>query len=429
MNLSKKEKLMLLILGIVIIGFLYYQFGYTALNKKIDKISTERDEIAAKYNNVIDTINSIESQRSKVKILNGKIAEESKSFYPTISEEHVINEIDKLLKDNGLDGGMEFDVIESNPVDAMEKSKIDKGILEGSMQGIVEEYNEYYKDNSKKEDEKEVNQASGNEKNSDVKNNSTKTDKEDKKLEDSKKAETNVIKMKGKISYYGTYENLVKFTKALTEKDKKICVYGIEKMEKNDPKWVKGKLGIVIYSIPKFNDEEKNYLVWNIKNTYGKIEPFKYSKEGGTKINNAKPSSDFIVSAKSESSDLPTVMIGKTDDSLRSSYVYADGNKVENIDIEINEKDGKYYYKYKSRNGNTPINYDGIGKEFVPCGDNIVIEVLSDRRTSKNDKSGVKLNIVNNSSKPVKVRINNDDKERPRVSIEGDKQKITIEKK
>lgn len=435
MNLSKKEKIMLSILGILLLGFLYYQFGYKNLNKSIDKMSTQRDEVVAKYNNLIKTVESMESQRSKVKMLNGKIKDESKPFYPTISEEHIIVEIDKLLKDNGLDGGMEFEAIESNPVDYLEKSKLDKGILEGSMQGIVEEYNEYYKNEENKEkvledspqESKDLQDDTNKKESKDKKSESSSV--EDSKKQEDKKAEVNVVKIKGNISYYGTYENLVKFTKALCEKENKICLYGIEKMEKNDTEWVKGKLGIAIYSIPKFNDEEKDYLIWKINNTYGKIEPFQYSKEGGTKINNEKPSSDFIVSAKPESSDLPTVMMGKTADNLKTSYVYADGSNVEQIELVINEKEGKYYYKYKTENGNSPVNYDGIGKEFTPYGDNIVIDVLSEPRISKNDKSGVKINITNNSNKSIKIKINNDDKKDPRVSVEGDKKKITIEKK
>ena len=88
--------------------------------------------------------------------------------------------------------------------------------------------------------------------------------------------------------------------------------------------------------------------------------------------------SDFIASVKSITSDLPTIMIGKANDDLRTTYVYADSNSEENVEMILTQDGDKYYYKYKTSKGTFPANYNGLGAEFVPTSKNIVLNVLSE---------------------------------------------------
>ena len=129
MKISKREKIMLLALGIFALGILYYQFGYTTLVKKAEEKTKQKNEIEEKYNRAMNTINSMETQRSTVKILNAKIDDESAPFYPTISQEHIILEINKLLEDSGLEGGMTFESAEVKGVESIKKSEKDKGLM------------------------------------------------------------------------------------------------------------------------------------------------------------------------------------------------------------------------------------------------------------------------------------------------------------
>lgn len=424
MNLSKKEKTMLLVLGIFLVGIIYYQFIFLKLVNAVDQKTVEKQEIETKYNNAKAIIEAIKSQESKVKILNAKITDQALPLYPTISEEHIILELDKLIKDSGLaTAGMEFDLVELNPVDAFKKSDKDKGYLESTMQGTADEYNSKYGDTKAEDEEKENN--SENKTDNETKSNETKN-KQDPAIKDNK--ENKIIKMKGKIKFYGTYKSLVKFVKAVGEHDKKICLYGIG-MEINDSQWLKGEIGIGIYSIPKINDEMSNYLQWTLNNTYGKSEPFQLNQSSGTGLKHEGASSDFMVSVKQQSSDLPTIIMGKTVDTLKNTYIYADSIDKQNAEIVFTQKDGKYYYKYKTNDGSMPVNYEGDGCEFTPFGKDVVINISSEQRTDSSDKSGLQLNIVNNTNKIVMVNVNGDDKSEPRVSIDGDNKKISVNQK
>ena len=142
----------------------------------------------------------------------------------------------------------------------------------------------------------------------------------------------------------------------------------------------------------RLHDELESYLKWDLNNTYGKNVPFSKGAASGSVANNSiKITSDFIASVKSINSDLPTIIMGKTNDSLRTTYVYADSNSEENVEMILTQDGDKYYYKYKTSKGTFPANYDGLGAEFVPVSKNIVLNILSEARVTSNDKSNIKL--------------------------------------
>lgn len=433
-NISKREKILLSILGIIFVGFVYYQFIYCNLVSYVDKKTTEKEEIETKYNMAKSTIDSMDNQRSRLKMLTAKVNDEALPLYPTVSQEHIILEIDELLKQSSLEGGVEFDEVKLDSVPSLKKSEKDKGILESSIQATADKYNNKYgdsKDNEKAEDEKQSDSNSSadaqNSKSSSVADSTgNNTNNSDGSSIENKK--NTVVYMEGKVKFYGTYSNVVKFVEAMGDKEKKIALYGIG-MDINDSQWVKGELGIGVYSIPKVNDEISDYLKWTLDNTYGKAEPFQLNQPAGTGIQLEGDHNDFSIVAKSINSELPTVMIGRADDDLRTTYVYADGNNEQNAEIVFTQVGDNYYYKYKTGNGSMPLDYNGNGNQFTPVGKDIVIDISSEGRSGKSDKSGLKLNIINNTDKKVMVNVSNDDKDNPRISIDGDKSDITVNKK
>ena len=69
MNISKREKVMLSSLGIVLVGVIYYQFIYTKQIEKVDVLESQRNEVKTKYNEVMDTIRTLE-QKNKFYVFN-----------------------------------------------------------------------------------------------------------------------------------------------------------------------------------------------------------------------------------------------------------------------------------------------------------------------------------------------------------------------
>ena len=433
MKISDKEKTMLCVLGSIIVGFLYYQFLYLSQTDEFEaKVKTE-SEIKQKYDTAMNTIHSIEDKKSDVKILKAKIGEEAIPFYPIISQEKIIIELDKLLKDNSLKGSVTFPPIVSNSVENSKKEV--NTLAKSSLQPIADQYNNTFGDSEKTQqsNDKTVNNAAKNDTNNTnvSNNNSSQSSKKD-----SKDANKNTVQyLKCAVNFEGKYENLDKFLTVIGQNEKKIVVNSIS-LTSDTLDGVKGIMNLEFYSIPKINDELQSYLKWDLNNSYGKSVPFAGGTVSGTPANKTgasiqadKEPSDFIALVKPTASDLPTITIGKSKDDLRTSYVYADSNSVENTEMILTQDGDKYYYKYKTSKGTFPVNYDSLGAEFIPTSKNIVLDILSRSRLDTNDNSAMKLKIVNKTDKLLNVNISGEDSSNPRVKIEGDLNNISVNNK
>ncbi|MGG7153527.1 pilus assembly protein PilO, partial [Clostridium neonatale] len=235
-----------------------------------------------------------------------------------------------------------------------------------------------------------------------------------------------VHQLRCNINFTGTYENLLNFLKEINDNNKMVVNsinIGEESLEE-----IKGSMVIEIYAIPKINDEINEYLQWDFNKEYGKYVPFG-SETSSSNIDTEINLDDFVISVKSINSVLPTITIGKADDKLKSTYIYADNNSVEEVEIELTKENNKYYYKYKTNKESYPVEY-GVNKvEFNPLSKNINISVLSENRVNQEDKSGMKLKVINNTDKLVNVNISDDDSNNKRVVVEGDSSKVSVNQK
>jgi len=404
MSKNDRDKIRLLILVIIIIGFGYYKYVYVPQLNTIDEKSKQEIAIIEKYNNVVNTINIFEDKKTEVKILKAKINDKTTPFYPVISEEQIIVELDKLLKDSNLKGGITFQPIAADSVE-VSKNEV-KSLPDSTLKKIVDQYN-----NTEVNNVNDTNEAQAA---------NTNTQK------NSKEKKNTVQYLKCEVKVEGTMENLNKLLNLIGGKEKRILVNSI-KISKDDKEEVKGNINLEFYAIPKINDEVESYLRWQINNEYGKNLLFSNTLLSKN-VEETTQNGDFIVSIKSVSSDLPTVMVGKINDFLRTTYVYGDSNSEENVEIILTQDKDKYYYRYKTSKGMYPAN-NGAGAEFVPVAKNIVLNVLSEKRTSTNDKSELKLKIINKTDKLVNVDITGDDKADSRVSVEGDGKNIIVNQK
>lgn len=413
MKLSKKEKVLTCVLGMLVIGVIYYKGVYSVQSQKIQSKKIERDNIEDEYNKAMNTINQMESKKSEKKMLNAKSDDISSMFYPVISQEHIILELNKLLKDSGLKGQYKFNSIEVKDVE-----KIDKKIItlkENSLSDIVNQYNQL-------------------EDGSSILNNNTNTEEPNKENNPQNTNETNnsenknsIQQFKCELSFKGQYSQLSDFLNLISEYDRKIVVTDINIAQKTLDN-ITGTMNLEFYAVLKLNNDLEEYLNWELNNMYGKNVPFSAGAAGNMNSDRSI-TSDFKIAVNSNSSVLPTVIIGKSNDSLRNSYVYAESNKDENAELILSQDGDNYYYKYKTANGSYPVNYSGKGKKFLPISDNIVIDILSDSRVNSDDKSGLILKITNNTDKLLKININGDDSKNPRVTIDGDGSNISINKK
>ena len=397
MKISNREKYLLgiLVAALIILG--YYQLVYLNQTSRLNKLKNEKAEIEQKYNTIMTTVNQLDSKQESVKILTSKVVDKSKNLYPDTVQEKLILEIDQLLKDSKVKANINFSDFTVKAIETKEGSKESKA--ENSLKPFVNQY-------------KGINTNNNDTNQSITKGNNETTGKNE---------ALNINQVKVTLNYKASYEALTDLIKRIEEHDKKIVLSNLTINGSGSE--LSGSLMLEFYGVPKIDDEDDEYFKWTLSNQYGKSNPYNGNSTGN--VSKSQSASDFILSARSFDSDLATVTLRYAKDSSLKSSVYADNEGNEDVEINLIQESGKYYYRFKTSKESYPKNYsDKI--EFTPSGDNINIQILSNIRTGSGDKSGVNLSVKNNTDRTVNVTIKGDDAVNPRVYVKSEGTSVNI---
>lgn len=399
MKISKREKILLYILGALLIAVGYYKFIFSSGLEKINNLKKEKDSISIKYNIAKGQSAAIKDKENSLKILNAKIQSKTQNLFPDIIQEKIIADLDNLLSQSKLDGvTIKFTEPQVKAVNADKKQG--NGAAKNDEQKLLDQYNQGQKSTVK-----------------DV-------------LTDDKKKASNLVaeNMTVSIDFKGSYSNLISFIDKVQNFNKKIVINNLN-ITSDSSSGISGSISLDFYAVPKL-EEDKDYSKWDYNNKYGKDNPFASNSSGatdGTSAASTQPNYDFLMSVKPISSDLPTVILGKAKDESTETYVYGDNAGIENVQIHFTEANGKYYYSYSTSRGKYPNQAGNSGVEFKPSNA-ISIEIYGTARNSASDVSGANVKIYNDTNLPVNTFITGDDKDRPRVNVTGESGSVTIKR-
>lgn len=419
MNISKREKYLIGILLTVLICFAYYQFIYLKQVEKLNNKKAEKNQIEARYNEVMNAIANLDSLEEELKILKANVFGKSEKLYPLIMQEKIILELDTLLIDSGLSGNIAFTPVEVAPVEKMVSPEIEK--IESSLKSFVDEYNNNVTNaeegNTEDSTSGENTSDSGSEEEVNTEGNSTTSEQ-----------------LKVAINFSGTYESLKTFIASVQNYERKVVIPTITIASQSEEE-LSGVMNLEFHAVPKLSDEDKDYLTWSLNNIYGKEILFSSGEASGAYAQTIEEQSseqdlnDFVMMLKSPTSELPTVTIGKAKDDSRESYIYSDNDDIESVEISFEEIDGSTYFKYKTTTSYYPRDNSLEGMEFVSKSEDIVLEILSENRVGTYDNSGINLKVINNTSKNVEVIVKNDDASNPRVAVTSEGYTVNVTKK
>lgn len=446
MKVTKREQVLLGVLLIMLLGFGFYKYIYSKQDQKITELKASRDAYSQKWEQAKTKIASKDIREEQYKTLNAKILNKTDMLFPSIEQEEIIVVLDKMLKDSNLQADvLDFSEIssENTPVDTSktvnneDKSKI----ATNELDKLVSAFNDTSKKNANSE---KVN----------TDNDITKTDN------------SNVIgayKMQVTLKFKGMYDELINFIEQVENYDKKIIVSNID-LTAEAGSDVSGTLILEFYGVPKLNDND--YFKWDYNEPSGNGNPFfgasstlqvnneiitnnEVNNEGITNngaitsnevvVNNeikddsgiitknpvSEIKSDFVMTAKPITSNLHTVTIEKAKDDSKQSYIYSDNEEIELVEFYFTKTGDKYFYKYKTGIKTYPENFSN-SIEFIPNGENIILDVFSQKRVLASDLSGANIKITNDTDKSLVVNILDDDKIKPRVEILKEKGDISV---
>lgn len=427
--INKREKILLLILGICLVLFGYYKFIFSPQSKKMDKLKGEILQSDIKINTLKSQALLSKKLKSDIKVINAKILNSSKGLLPELQEENIIIILDSIIKHTRInnDGFTISDVTLENVDNGYDANK---DTQKSSLQDIVNQYNLL----NDGQDIRNNSPSNGNENNTSEESNkeTSKTNENNDNSNNTKKDKdiTNVEKVTVSMSFEGKYNDLQAFIYDVENYPKKIIIDNLS-INALDNENISVSLNLSFYLIPYLIDDGSKLTDWDYNGDYGKDNPFKASVNKVTQKEDKteKVKYDFIMTTRPYSSDLPTVMLGKSEDKNQETYIYADNVSVQDVNIYLTEKDGKYYYRYDAGNSMYPTDNNSIGAEFTPYGNNINFKVYSNFRNSGIDMSGVNLKVYNKSNLKVVVNIQDDDITRPRVNVIKEKGQVNIERK
>ncbi|MDM0466982.1 hypothetical protein QTH11_10980 [Clostridium perfringens] len=394
MKINKREKTLLFVLALGVVGFGYYKVVWDYQYNKLKDLKSKELKVKEEYNHDVKMVDSIEPNKEEINIFNSEIQNLTAGFYSNISQPNIILELNNLMNDADVKGTMSFSEIKTMPVmekqegDSSSKSEDDEN--KNQIQGIVNDYNNIT-DKKKNEDGK------------------------DKKPEEI----YNLNQMTVSLSLNGTYDNVMKFMKSIEENPKHINILNFNLSAQTDGN-VSANMNIQLVAIPKIDASKEEFTTADEK--YGKENPFSGANAVRTgtienELENSKVKNDFLMTVRPINSDLPTIVLGKADDKDKKTYLNNDENSVSNIEMYISGDNGKYYYKYKVEGKSYPTKFEGNGEEFKPNGNDINFEIFSEKRVNNDDKSGANIKVVNSSDKEVNLIINKDDEKSPRVNV------------
>lgn len=397
MKLTKREKTLLGLLSVIIIvGGGYFGLIQPQMTA-YDKLKADHDALNVKYTEFKASLSPTNKLYNNYTIMNNKTQNVTKLFFPELKQQKFI----LILKDQ------------------IDKAKINPKVLQFSKIEDIKLKEEEDKD--KKDQEDRLGDAALALYKNMLPSQEQKTEEQaavEKARQEQETLLNSLSLQAATLVFDGSYSQLKDFVAAVESYDKRITV------EEISSTWTEGVLEHTVtlgfYAMKKIDTtQDKAFLAWDKVGVYGKDDPFSgidlSNLKTDTVVSGQNASSDFFISLNPIVSDMTTVMLSKNGDRTRRSFVYADSNSEEPVTMEFIQKSGKYYYRYKTADEQYPLNYDDY-VEFTPHSGSINVYVLSELRNGKEDKSGVKLTVVNKTDRAVVFKINNDDP-KSRLSI------------
>lgn len=386
MKINSKEMKALIIVGSILVGILFWQFGYNKLNDKLKETKQARAVVEDKYNKAMSDIQTLEDRKTKVKVLSTKSVDMASGFYPTILQAKIILEINEIMQESGIKGDLNFAPIEVKEVEDITPNT--PRLPNSSFQGIVDIINEKVSETSGK------NSVGG--------------------VQATTVSGVTCEQFKVVLSITDTSkESWLKLLTNLEKYDRRIVLNTLNLSVLSEDV-VSTILNIEFYGVPKVNNVDAAYLEWDVNkvNTSNGL-----TFTDGVLINNSERKSDFIALLKPLASEFTTFRMGRTNDNTFESYMYDDRKEPSEVVLELTEKEGVFYYKYKTGNTSIPVSGSSEGAKFTPNGEDIVFDIFSEARVGIEDVSGIKLKVINNTTKKVNVVIDGDDAAKPRVDF------------
>ena len=382
MKIQKRERVLLLILILVIGSYLFYNFVYV---RNLETIAEKEVVIEQKKLEAERILNALKLEKElqfEIQSLNFEVSNMTESYLERIDQENAIMFFNRYFDEYGIDvSNISFtDVLMTNVT-----------------------YN--------------PNQATNNIQVyplRDLKNQYLRVELPP-PLEAEEPVSATAESMTVSFGFEADYYDMLDFIDFMQQNKVEFVMSNLSMSSSLEDSTVTGNTAVSLFSIPKLHDHEHMDWIWSDVIEFGRSNPFLLDDVVLDPYFTTKYDLSMVLGPMTQ--DIPTVNLGKFRDDTYQSYVYADSNIQETVEISIKLEDGIYSYKYSTPLGTYPANYQNW-VEFKPANDFLSMEVRSMARESADDQSGVSLTIVNETDMLFYINVFGDDPIRPRLNLQ-----------
>ncbi len=255
MKLTKREKIMLSILGILAIFAVSYFFLF---KPKIDEITLLINEAATysakiqQIKNELTDANGIDNEYAK---LDKSTAEKTVAFYPVILQDKLIVVVNDIINRTSIkSNSISFSDITIRTV----RSGTDEEEVVFPAKQLVDQY---FGISSPVKGKNLTDKA--------------KTAEINEKSQDGSQEPVDLVGcISVKIEYGGNYKQITDFINAVENLKRNVLLSDME-MEMDQNGLLKGTLILDFYSLPKIHEQDQEYFKWTFNGSYGTDNPFR----------------------------------------------------------------------------------------------------------------------------------------------------------
>jgi len=417
---------------LIIVGAVYYLYLPAYDTLKLEESNLIRNE--ATLLNIEQNILPIHQQRQLIDAFKLKVDIMQRTLPPVLYQEDLLRTVSEILKNNSVDAiEYNFGVKTEKSTQSDDQEALDK-ILSGYEDTVLDNL-------SKGMVEARFEQAESTNNSSNSENNVS--------------WESVVSTIDVEISFEGEYNNLKSAITDLEDLDNMVIVKSLTISK--DSRFKNRIVGSLNLTFPYYYDNEVlEKLVWEYESTFEEKDPFDYIIKGSladpnSPVSNSSTGSlssnltlpdlvdlnsqlglydrvaeeerllnaDFELILSAPTSILNKFFLTKSD---QRDFSLSSDKENEEMSVTIIETQGQYSFNYSTSLANFPRLGEFVS--FVPNYDDaLYIKVVSSPRIDNSDVGIGRLNVINKTSKPVKVIVNTDDDSFPRFAIgerEGD---------
>jgi len=401
MKLSKREKVLIFILIIAVIGYAAYKFLPSTELFNLDALKEENNQKSELYDTMSQNILLKSKYEEKVQTLSDEI--NNLNVISDIQQENVIVFLNNYFTNNNIDANnisfTDATVIPMSHIAVPGEPKV-KSSLETIMG--------------------DINGDSSNGTAANVTAEDTKSEQAAAPKEEAAQPTLTARSISVSIAFESTYGDIIKFVDSIQNNAVDISITNVNTISPGGDV-LQGTMILNFYGVPKLDIfiEDNEEWLWKDLVIYGKRNPFLVDGSVAA-FSNVGSGFDLYMSVLPESSDLPSIMVGETSDRERTSYIYEDSNIIENVTFQFKIENGKYYYNYSTKTSSYPAG--GAWNEFVPvASDAVNIKIYSSARNSKTDSAGANIAVFNTTKLKIRFDVEDDDKNNPRIYFKDPK--------